>query len=214
MMPNSNDILLNVLKGHLLIEEKLDLFLNWYFADPKFTKRINLTFKKLVLVQSLCQNRLGVGNWWDEYLWDACSKLNKARNEFAHNLETEKHESVVGDLLKVHARLRKIHVSAFQSQTGKAMAVIPFCSEIPATAKIRALIFNSLAQLDDLRIALDFLNRELNENLSQNMAAIAEIWEIVIRRAAGSAKKKKSPKNGIEVFKTCLTDTVSLRKQP
>jgi hypothetical protein len=81
-MPRSKDITLIVLKGHLLLEEQMDLLLDVYLENPKPFRRMRPTFStRLAVLRSLI-----ITHSSDRFL-NAAEKLNVLRNKLAHHLE-------------------------------------------------------------------------------------------------------------------------------
>ena len=94
--PKNGDIELAILKCHLLIEELLTKILNDKATDPSFIEKANLSFyQKVSLVRST--GALSVWTW----LWDVIGKLNKIRNELAHNLTVIDITTKCEDFIKI-----------------------------------------------------------------------------------------------------------------
>ncbi len=66
ILPPTTDLTLLVLKGHLLIEEQLNLFLETELKHYSILKDARLTFlQKLKIVQSMCWLKKGTGNFFN-----------------------------------------------------------------------------------------------------------------------------------------------------
>src|SRR5437660_7092438 len=82
LMPRTQDLTLIVLKGHLLIEEQFDFFLEELSRQPKFLEQTRLTFmQKFRLTQALAG--LGSRNELSIFV----ESINKLRNKMAHRAE-------------------------------------------------------------------------------------------------------------------------------
>lgn len=82
----SDDLTLMILKGHLLIEEQIWLLLCNRLTSVEALEKAELTtHQKLCLAEALVDDfsRSGQDTNW---LWPALKKLNKLRNDIAHNL--------------------------------------------------------------------------------------------------------------------------------
>lgn len=79
---DSADVSLLILKGHLLLEELLNEYLESKLPRPEHLEEARLTFFQRVAITRALEP-LGPNDW----VWSALAKLNTARNAFAHNLE-------------------------------------------------------------------------------------------------------------------------------
>ena len=86
-MPQSDDLTLVVLKGHLLLEEKLERIITRYLPNPQHLDAARLSFfSRLSLARAMC---------WSHHssdMWPIIEALNTLRNDLAHNLESDKLE--------------------------------------------------------------------------------------------------------------------------
>jgi len=89
----ADDIVLVVLKGHLLVEEQLTTIIRKFVPHGEFIDDANLRFfQKVQIARSLS---------WDEHqndMWDLVIGLNKVRNDMAHALEHPKVEAHISSL--------------------------------------------------------------------------------------------------------------------
>lgn len=86
-LPNTEDLSLIALKGHLLAEEFLSDLLLAKAVEPEVMKGIDLGFyKKARLIRAL------YGGQDSSHIWPALDALNGLRNELAHLLESDKVE--------------------------------------------------------------------------------------------------------------------------
>ena len=80
----SDDAALIVLKGHLVLEERLTAVIEKFVFEPDFIDRARLSFAQKVAIarsMSLDQSRNSV--------WELIDKLNTLRNKLAHSLDGE-----------------------------------------------------------------------------------------------------------------------------
>ncbi len=104
-LPQGDDLTLIVLKGHLLIEERLlDLVRAKLEADDPALKEARLRFSQLLPLARAASGR-------DQYpwFWEALEKLNALRNDLAHHLEpkqVERLSTALIDHLRQPADLR------------------------------------------------------------------------------------------------------------
>jgi len=95
-MPETDDLTLIVLKGHLLIEEELNKVIETSFKQAEHLKGGRFSFYqtyKIVKAFHFKENR--------KWLWDGIEKLNTIRNKFAHNLVPRQIENEIEELTQV-----------------------------------------------------------------------------------------------------------------
>jgi hypothetical protein len=85
-LPNyrESDVLV-LLKGHLLIEELLRSYINRKFPNPKAFDHEQFTFAQCLTV---CEAATAEAT--NSWVFEAARKLNRLRNDVAHNLEPQK----------------------------------------------------------------------------------------------------------------------------
>jgi|GEM_PF-5864511 len=167
----SDETLFLFLKGHLLIEDKLENLINIHFGDERFTKKLDLTFaRKALLAQAICQQYFGKA-WWDSFLWPAINELNRARNEVAHTLKPSNINDRVTKLSKVYDDLGKLHEKAFRQQTGQELPRVPG-SIMTVETKLRSLIYNVLTQLDGLTFGLVAICKTMADTIAESRSGI------------------------------------------
>lgn len=103
MPDDSSEITLVILKGHLLIEHKIWEFVSERLLSPKALIAAQLTSHQVIcLAESLC-----LPNDDPTRLWQFAKRLNKLRNDLAHNLEatgiSDKIKSFVADYKKLQS---------------------------------------------------------------------------------------------------------------
>ena len=79
--PNADELLI-VLKGHLLVEEKLRAIISSSVANPEYIENARLSFANVLQLA-----RAFVGHLNDSSCWTAAEKLNSTRNKLAHQAE-------------------------------------------------------------------------------------------------------------------------------
>lgn len=82
-LPNSDDLVLIILKGHLLFEAEINDSLELALADPGELKGARLSFAQRVAVLKAVEGKRSTLNLRDALV----QKLNKIRNLLAHHLE-------------------------------------------------------------------------------------------------------------------------------
>jgi hypothetical protein len=81
-MPDTDDVSLIILKGHLLIEEMLVDIRDKLLPNTKYFDSTNISFNQLV-----CVIRSGLKSKHEHSSWDLIIGVNKLRNQLVHNLE-------------------------------------------------------------------------------------------------------------------------------
>lgn len=84
-LPETDDFALLTLKGHLLVEEILDVLIKSYCSEPQHLDNVEIRFfVKAKIARAL------VGGLFPESMWLMIEALNTVRNDLAHNLESGK----------------------------------------------------------------------------------------------------------------------------
>lgn len=83
-LPRDGDLMLLVLKGHLLIEQQIRSYVNNHFPNQKALKGV---FRETSTVISLGRAYCDDQDAETMQLWDCFAKLNNIRNHMAHNLD-------------------------------------------------------------------------------------------------------------------------------
>jgi hypothetical protein len=95
----SNDFALVVLKGHLLLEERVDRLLAALLYRPEAIEGANLRFyQKLCLIRALTRVSQHASTM---RMLNAAEKLNTMRNRLAHHLDHPQIEALVRDFLSL-----------------------------------------------------------------------------------------------------------------
>ena len=93
-MPRGIDPTLIILKGHLLIEEELDIFLKAISLAPSYLSGSRLTFyQQLRIMQA-------IANWPVDEVGEFVEGVGKLRNRLAHNVEVLDLENSLDELLR------------------------------------------------------------------------------------------------------------------
>jgi hypothetical protein len=99
LMPKTQDLTLIVLKGHLLIEEQFDFFLEELSHQPELLEQTRLTFmQKFRLMQALS------GLAREDEICQFVERINKLRNKMAHAAEVGALNDMVDDALRAMFR--------------------------------------------------------------------------------------------------------------
>lgn len=88
------DATLSILKGHLLLEEYVRELIDRKMKNPEALRESRLEFD-----QCLSLARALTGDEFPDWIWKALKKLNKLRNDLAHNLEPKGFEDRVKDFI-------------------------------------------------------------------------------------------------------------------
>lgn len=84
-LPIGGDLTLMILKGHLLIEEQLNLLLATRIPRFAALEKAELSaIQRIMLAEAVIEEERSDGS--DAWLWPAVRKLNKLRNDIAHTL--------------------------------------------------------------------------------------------------------------------------------
>lgn len=90
-----DDVVLLVLKGHLLVEERLNEILASYVAQPSVLERANLRYHQLA---TFCEALFHSAD--QAWVWESVRHLNTLRNDLAHKLESAKRGQLIENFLK------------------------------------------------------------------------------------------------------------------
>jgi hypothetical protein len=93
-LPRNGDVELTLLKGHLLIEEMLQLLIDEKLANPSVIEDARFSFH-----QRLCLARAFYTGGHLEWVWLAGQKLNAVRNKLAHSLEARDIQSKIDEFV-------------------------------------------------------------------------------------------------------------------
>jgi hypothetical protein len=93
-MPRNGDLELTLLKGHLPIEEMLQLLIDEKLQNPSAIEDARFTFH-----QRLCLAKVFYLGKHLEWAWTAAQKLNAVRNRLAHTLEANEIQSKIEEFV-------------------------------------------------------------------------------------------------------------------
>ena len=98
-MPDTDDLSLIVLKGHLLIEEMLIDLRDKLLPHAEYLDSVNINFNQLLhIIRSAIKSK------HDHKSWDLIADFNRLRNKLVHNLEPPKLESLLIQLFNVYSQ--------------------------------------------------------------------------------------------------------------
>jgi hypothetical protein len=100
-MPDTDDVTLIVLKGHLLVEEMLGRLAEIVLPHPQYLSDANLMFHKLA-----CVVRAAVPQRSDDVAWDLILSLNSLRNDLAHKLESSRRQARLDGLFEIDVQVQ------------------------------------------------------------------------------------------------------------
>lgn len=95
-LANVKDEHLHVMRGHLLIEQKLRELIDLKVKRPDALSDARLTFNQIVCIAE--------SFYWEKYsdwLWQGIRKLNNIRNSFSHQLEQKNYEKIVKEFIGI-----------------------------------------------------------------------------------------------------------------
>lgn len=96
-MPQGDDLVLIVLKGHLLVEQQLEQIIQKVVAHGAVLDEARFTFaQKVLLAKSMC---------WSHHespIWNFIEALNTLRNDIAHSLGSDKTDGRLQKALNKH----------------------------------------------------------------------------------------------------------------
>lgn len=85
LLPHGKDLILVILKGHLLIEEQLRQIVDEHVKKPEALAMAHLNcFQVICLAEAFCSDRAA------PWVWKALRNLNSLRNDTAHNIEPKR----------------------------------------------------------------------------------------------------------------------------
>lgn len=136
-LPDTDDLCLITLKGHLLVEEILEEIVLHHCLEPETLNGVDISFfLKLRLAQSLIGSEKS-----PKFIWEMASALNSLRNELSHNLESEKVDGKLERFLsfyrKNNAEVRNLDKAAeLKTVIGYTLGALSFVETSLKTGKI------------------------------------------------------------------------------
>ncbi|MDE2106240.1 MAG: hypothetical protein KGL39_53970 [Patescibacteria group bacterium] len=95
LLPETDDLTLMVLKGHLILEEMLFALVREHCAKPEYLEGARLSFAQLLrLARSLVSAPV------PKEVWTAIAEINRLRNALAHNLRPTDVETRVEEVYR------------------------------------------------------------------------------------------------------------------
>jgi len=96
LLPETDDLSLMALKGHLIIEESLNSLVKSHCSYPQYIVKARLSFAQLSNISKSLVN-LPI----HEHVFPAIDKLNALRNNLAHNITSEKADILANELIQI-----------------------------------------------------------------------------------------------------------------
>jgi hypothetical protein len=100
-MPETDDLTLIVLKGHLLVEEALNDVAGSVLPHPEHLSSARLGFFALA-----CVVRAAVAEKSTNEAWNLIAMLNTLRNNLAHGLESPKRPELIRNVLQIAVQVQ------------------------------------------------------------------------------------------------------------
>ena len=98
-MPDTDDLSLIVLKGHLLIEEVLFDIRDKLLPHAEYLDSVNIGFNQLLhIIRSAIKSK------HDHKSWDLIIEFNRLRNKLIHNLEPPKIQILLTQLFSLYSQ--------------------------------------------------------------------------------------------------------------
>jgi len=116
-------VALMVLKGHLVIEEKITAAIEKFVFHPEQMEEGRLTFAhKLALARSMSMDES------KNTMWDLIAKLNTLRNKLAHSLKGEPRTNAMNAVRAAYTRERDGTLESWEkNDEGLLLSVISMC---------------------------------------------------------------------------------------
>ncbi len=93
LLPRGQDLTSVILKGHLLIEEQVRQIIDKRVKKPDALRDANFDcYQAICIAESFFSEK-------EEYIWKAFKKLNRIRNELAHNVEPRGLDDQIDDFV-------------------------------------------------------------------------------------------------------------------
>lgn len=92
LLPHGQDLTSVILKGHLLIEEQIKQIIDERVKKPEALSDARLTCHQAICIaEAFCPK--------EQYIWEPVKKLNRIRNELAHNAEPKGLDDQIDDFV-------------------------------------------------------------------------------------------------------------------
>lgn len=93
-LPHGKDLVLVVLKGHLLVEEQLRHVVDEHVGHPNALANAQFSCSQIIcLAEAFCADRTA------PWLWMALRNLNSLRNDIAHRIEPKRFQERILDFV-------------------------------------------------------------------------------------------------------------------
>lgn len=156
-----DEVVLIVLKGHLLIEEQLDSIIRRFVFHPDHLDAANLRFaQKLQIARSISLNEQ------DNPMWEVAIRLNSLRNELAHSLGSEKRRQ------KTQAVIDAYLAQADENEHLKLLRDQPEAVVLAfAASYFIGFLTGFKAEVERFKKVVEAMDRAMNPHLHQNTNA-------------------------------------------
>lgn len=118
-MTEVEDDHLHIMRGHLLIEERLRELINQKFKNPDALIEARLTFNQLLCIAKAFYWEKG-----SEWLWEGITKLNNIRNSLSHKVMNKNYDRDVDAFLRLFEGNDPDRMFGVKSRLVLAMAFI------------------------------------------------------------------------------------------
>jgi len=126
-LPDTDDLSLMVLKGHLLIEEQLNELISIKCISPECLEKARLTFnQKIHILKALYGKEIMTDS--DYQLWVALESLNSIRNKLSHNLEPDNLDKKVETFIRTFMNDTKYKYTNEKKATNTLKHILCFLS--------------------------------------------------------------------------------------
>jgi len=148
-LPETDDLSLLTLKGHLLVEEILDVLIKSYCKEPQHLDSIEIRF----LVKAKVARSL-TGGLFPDSMWLMIEALNTVRNDLAHSLESRK----LKDRIQKFINIKYEHNPDLQREIASPIATEDL------TKELKKSIHHLLGQLSVAEIVARFMEFQAQQN--------------------------------------------------
>lgn len=144
-LPETDDVVLLTLKGHLLVEEILDVLIKSSCVEPQHFNDTEVRFfVKAKLARALH------GPLFPDSMWLMIEALNTIRNDLAHNLESD----------KLKERIVKFAKIRYEHNPDLHREEVDLNSDSSLAKELKNSIYHLLGQLSVAEIVARFMEHE------------------------------------------------------
>lgn len=147
-----DEVVLVVLKGHLIIEEMLDSIISKFVFNPEFLEAANLRFaQKVSVARSISLDE------HNNEMWQLAVTLNTLRNELAHSLTSSKRAAKTEAVIELYFRLAA-DIPKSEELRGQPEHIVISS----AIAFFLGFLSSFQAEIDRFRESVDALDQAMN----------------------------------------------------